>query len=418
MENNHKKRRILYLLDTFPKTSSETFVLSEISELIRLGNDVFIVASSRDKIKHDVDNYDISKNIFYTHIIRNTVLKALTFSIRFVIDLFHRPAWVINIAREIYKTHISYKNMTNSYLALRKVIRAKRNGLEINVIHVPFPILKHIETAAFLSKQLKCPFTVTFRAMDIYKNAYKKNRRYRFELARKAGQIITISNYNKEFIEEKIKPVKEIEIIHSAIDIQKFKPYKHVEEPRIITIGRFVEKKGIEYLLKAFGILSARDITFSAVIIGEGEFESQYRSLIKQYNIADRVTIKSPMAQENVIEELKTSMIFVLPCIIAKDEDRDILPNVLKEAMSMEIPVITSNISGIGELIEHNVNGVLVPQKDIDALVDAMSKLLSDRDIRIKLGKNAREMIKKHFNIQNEVKKLNEIFARMALNNG
>lgn len=404
-------KTVLYLLETFPQILSETFILSEINELKALGNEIYIVAFYKGIATYKEHfRYDILDKVFYTCYYKNRLLKVITVIGKLLKDIIVKPRWTISILQKIVRANYNFRFKIHTYLTMRNVF-----SLKIDIIHLPFADLKFMHTARFISQEIGCYYSIVFRAVDIHRiippnDLVKKN-----EIALDASRVITISQYNKEVLKQKIRLRHEILAIHSAIDPQEFAPYEAVETPRIITIARFVEKKGIEYLLDAYRILTLKQVDYNAVIIGEGKLETRYRELIKNYNIKDKVTIKPSMPQDKIIEELKLSMMFVLPCVIAQDGDRDILPNVLKEAMAMETPVITSDISGIGELIEHNKTGIIVPQKDSQSIVDSIINLLTNKELRKKIGRNARKKIIKDFNIENETKKLYDIFDSLML---
>ena len=116
------------------------------------------------------------------------------------------------------------------------------------------------------------------------------------------------------------------------------------------------------------------------------------------------------MNQEQIRDYLDNATVFVLPCVIAKNGSRDILANSIKEAMSMEVPVITSKISGIEELIEHKTDGILVFPKDSNAIADAVCEVFDNPEFRQKMGKTGRIKIENSFNVEKEANKMNKIF--------
>jgi len=123
------------------------------------------------------------------------------------------------------------------------------------------------------------------------------------------------------------------------------------------------------------------------------------------------------IALNDFINVLTLFTLFNLPCIVEKGSNRDILPNVLKEAMSMQIPVITSKVSGIEELVENNVNGILVPQKNPLAIADAIEKMLNSPNLMRKIGRAGKQKVIKEFNIKKETKKLEKMFREIVSSN-
>ncbi|MBL7051309.1 glycosyltransferase family 4 protein [Candidatus Woesearchaeota archaeon] len=228
-----------------------------------------------------------------------------------------------------------------------------------------------------------------------------------------SSKIITISEYNQKYL-KKILGIKKVPIVHDAINTELFKPSIKKSSNKIITIGRFVEQKGMDFLIEACNILNKNKVSYNCVIIGDGPLKKQYVEKIKKYEIPN-IVFKGSLNSKEVKSELASSSVFVLPCIIASDGDRDILPNVLKEAMAMEIPIVTSNICGIKELVENGVSGLLVPTKNSEAVANAIRKILENPDFGRKLGFAGRLKIKKNYDIEKESKKLQTIFQEGCL---
>jgi glycosyltransferase involved in cell wall biosynthesis len=259
------------------------------------------------------------------------------------------------------------------------------------------------------------PYTLSFRAHDIYKNNVQCEIQKRIEIIQGASHIITISSYNKNTLKTNLSINKDIDIIHGCINTDFFKPIKESKSHRsIITICRLDEQKGLIYLLEACHILNRRNIEYECTIIGEGPEKKRYEKCIDELKIPN-INFLDFIIQDDICKHLNRSAVFVLPCVVSSDGRRDILANVLKEAMAMELPVITSNISGIEELVDDGINGILVPPKNPEAIAEAIIKLFSNCDLRIKMGEEARKKIKRDFNVKNEVRKLENVFSKVVV---
>lgn len=400
--------KILYLLSIFPKISSEAFIVNEIIELKRLGHHIKISSYSEDqrKIHANIIKYNlIQDTIHYKKYSRGTA-KILDFITKLFFDFIKRP---LNTSKMIFysiKYHRDIWILSDSYLEARQILSS-----EFDLIYVPFPHLGYLSQAFLLSKISKKPFVLTFRALDLYE---KNELEDKIKLVKEAAKVNTISIYNKTNVIQKFGIKDDIAIIHSSINIDEFKPTHAEKRRKIIFIGRFVEKKGIKYLVEACHILKNKKLAFECLLSGSGPLRADYERLIEEHDLGKYITIKEPLSQEEVKQELSDSMVFVLPCIIAEDGDRDILANVLKEAMAMELAVVTSHICGIEELIENGKNGILLSPKDPQAIADAVERLFADEGAREKLGKAGREKIETDFNVQIEAKKLQRIFEEAA----
>jgi len=407
------KMRILYLLNTFPRISSETVIVNEIVELIKLGHEIKILAHDKEwgKIHEKVIQYNLPQNTIYTYVkeYKRGTEKALDFIIKAFSDLIKNPFKTVILLFWAVKNYENIWHLFDSYLGSKKILNS-----EFDVVYTPFAYLNCLFHAFYISKILKKPFVVTFRAVDIYEKFTKKQLKSKIKLVKKSAGIITISTYNETNIVEKFGIKNKIEIVHSSTDIDYFKPTGDKKKRKIVSICRFIEKKGIKYLIKACNILKNKGVNFECLLIGDGPLKNEYKELMERYKLKEHINIKGFLVMEEIKKELSDSMVFVLPCIIAKNGDRDILPNVLKEAMAMEIPVITSDICGIEELIENKKNGILVPPKNPRAIADAIEKLFAEKELREELGKAAREKIKNDFNVKKEAKKLEGIFSQVV----
>jgi len=334
--------KILYIVNEFPKLS-ETFILNEIIELTKLGHKIKILANTQkeNKIHDDVLKYNLLKNTIYSSSkYKRGTEKATGFIKNLTLDLLKSPASTIKVLSSLYKTQNNIWTALDSYLGIRQLKNQK-----IDIINVTFSSPENIDKAFFISLILNKPFILTFRANDIYKKPNTKELKKRIKIINKAAKIITISKYNRKYLKNQIGIKKSIEIVHSSINTNIFKSTKKGKKNKIITIGRAVEKKGISYLIKACKILKEKKRNFQCTIIGEGPLQEEYKKLIKRFKLENEVKLKGSLTQAQVKKELEESTIFALPCIIEKNNDRDILANVIKEAMAMEIPVITSKIS-------------------------------------------------------------------------
>jgi len=147
-------------------------------------------------------------------------------------------------------------------------------------------------------------------------------------------------------------------------------------------------------------------------IAGDGPMKNSLQTLIKQEGLLSCVHLIGGVTNEECKTLLQECTIAVLPCVVAIDGDRDVCPLTLQEAMAMEIPVVSTHVGSIPELIDDGVNGILVPEKNEEALANAIIKLIETPELRRKMGKNGREKILKEFNIKTQVDQLLLIWNR------
>jgi glycosyltransferase involved in cell wall biosynthesis len=174
------------------------------------------------------------------------------------------------------------------------------------------------------------------------------------------------------------------------------------------------EKKGFPYLIRACRILKDHGYQFQCRIIGWGELESELKALIAELDISDCVALSGKMIQDEVILLYQAASVFVLPCLVTDDGDRDGIPNVLMEAMVSRVPVISTGISGITELVEHMMNGIVVAERDAGGIADAMETLLLQPQLRQRLGENGRTKVLGQFALEASARRVHDLLLQGA----
>ena len=403
--------RILYVCDKLI-----TFILNEIIELEKMDNDVYILAARNDGwvlshvIKPILINNDLSNKTFHrVRSYKNRKEKFLYLIGKLTYDFYMHPVMTIRACVNMLRIYSNLKIGTEDYLDVRRLF-----GLRFDVIHSPFSTPQIMDKVYFLSKLFNTPFTLSFRAHDIYQDNILGEIKERINIIQEASRIITISNYNRLYLKNILGIGRDIEVVHGSINVDFFRPKEERKSKRsIISVCRIDEQKGLIYLIKACQLLNERKINYECTIIGEGLEKRKLEKLINELQIPN-INFINYLPQDEIREYLNRSAVFVLPCVIASDGTRDILANALKEAMAMQLPVITSNICGIEELVDDGINGILVPPEDPESIAEAIEKIFTHPDLIEKMGMEGRKTIEKDFNVKNEMKKLDSILRRTA----
>ena len=167
----------------------------------------------------------------------------------------------------------------------------------------------------------------------------------------------------------------------------------------IVTTGRLIEKKGIQYAIKAIATIIKKypNLKLKYTIIGEGPLKEQLATLISSLDLQNNIQLKGSLVQAQVFEILKEAHIFVLPSVQASDGNSEGIPNALKEAMAMGIPVVSTYHSGVPELIENEVKGYLVQEKNVNELANKIESLINNPDRAIEMGLMGHEKINDYF---------------------
>ena len=167
-----------------------------------------------------------------------------------------------------------------------------------------------------------------------------------------------------------------------------------------------VEKKGVETLLHAAALLQKRGVDFRLSITGGGKLENELCTTADQLGLAEIVDFPGPMVNEQVPLWLRSLDLFVLPCQQDSNGDMDGIPVVLMEAMASGIPVISTRISGVPELIAHGQDGLLVEPRSEAALANAITQLLSSDELRASFSRNGRLKVIREFDTEVNIRRL------------
>lgn len=258
------------------------------------------------------------------------------------------------------------------------------------------------------------PYSFTAHAKDIYLPELNPNGLLQTKLAT-AAFVATCTDANRQYLEQLYPNGASIHTIYHGLDTNLFAPRAASAAeatPVILSVGRFVEKKGFPYLVEACRLLRARGHHFRCRIVGQRDEQSALvQQLIEAGDLSDVIQIQGGVTQEELRQIYAEATLFALPCFVVDNGDRDGIPNVLAEAMATALPVVSTNISGIPEIVEHGVNGLLVPQKNAVVLADALEKLLLDPALRRQLGQAARTTITKVFDAWQTTVALRTLFS-------
>lgn len=230
----------------------------------------------------------------------------------------------------------------------------------------------------------------------------------------------TCTAYNHSFLSS-LKTNKPIHLIYHGITLSSFS-YERIfdltqngtdsHRPfQILTIARAVEKKGLDLLIKALSLLP-KDLSWHWTHIGDGILLKKYMKMVKKQGLSKHITFLGPLTQTEITPHLENADLFVLPCRIGKNGDRDGLPNVLMEALAMQIPVISTKISAVEELIEDGISGLLVEPDTILEIKEAIIKLISDPQLRKTFALQGEVRVRSHFACEKGVSYLSHLFLK------
>lgn len=280
-------------------------------------------------------------------------------------------------------------------LALAQVIHTR--GLRH--LHAHFGTVA-TTTSRLAAKMAGITYSFTAHAKDIFHESVDENV-LRKKLA-DAAAVVTVSDYNLKYLKDKYgDAASKVVHINNGLPLDEF-AYSEPDqrEPLIFAVGRLVEKKGFAVLIQACGELKSRGRKFRCEIAGGGVLSNTLSSLVSELGLDEHVSLLGPLPQGQVREKLHQAAVLAAPCVVAADQDRDGLPTILLEAMAMGTPCISTDVTGIPEILKDGHTGLSVAQNDASALATACERLLDDAELRIQLAVNARALIEKQFDIR------------------
>jgi glycosyltransferase involved in cell wall biosynthesis len=406
--------KIGYLLDKFPSVTL-TFVLNEITGLIDAGHSVELISlrqPDNDEIVHDqYTKYGLDKKIYYLSsgkYEKSTIIIVLLKSLKELftknMDKFVERAKLILLC---YNKELGFEMSLKNFLWSLEISRII-NEQDIRHIHLHFAS-SLVELAYVIHKFIGTTYTFTTHANDIFVDTNPSIEKW----ADSSKRVVAVSEFNKKYINSNFNiNLDKVSLITYGIYLEKIEPTKkYLREPfKIVSISRLVEKKGYNYLIEACKLLKDSNVNILCEIRGEGPQRSVLERMITDNGLQEEVIIGGFIKHEDVFEFIRSGSIFVLPCVRAENNDMDGIPNVLMEAMALEIPTLSTDITGIPELIDNGIDGIIVPQNDSRSLAKAILKVRNDAEFAEKIRKNGREKIRKKFNVEKNVKLLYETF--------
>ena len=261
----------------------------------------------------------------------------------------------------------------------------------------------------------KSSYSITTHAKDLYQDNRIGSLGLRNKLSL-ARFVVANSNYSAAGLRAVFNgeaPTK-IFTIYNSVDLTAFpRRLSEPSEPLILSVGRLVEKKGFADLIKACRLLKDWGVNFNCEIVGSGPLAASLSDSVANLGLEKTVKLRGQKPHQELGRHYVKAMVFALPCVVADNGDRDILPNVLKEAMAVGVPVVTTRLEGIEELVTHQETGLLTHPGDIVGLAKSLQRLLADAELRRRLAVQARQLIEERFNLQTNFARLRQLLSEM-----
>ncbi|MCV3241476.1 glycosyltransferase family 4 protein [Mesorhizobium sp. ZC-5] len=407
-----ERRKIVVVLKGYPRLS-ETFIAQELLGLERAGMELVLVALRRptDGKRHPVHD-EIKANVHYLpEYLHDEPFRVARSLFAVLPRSSFWPAlrsFAADLRRDPTRNRIRRFGQ-----ALVLAAEWPENGewLHAHFAHTPASVTRY----ASLLRRL--PWTCSAHAKDIWTSQD-------WDLADKLSSVrwmVTCTRTGYEHLKSLAKDTSRVQLSYHGLDLARFGSFDSARAPRdgsteadpvrVLSVGRAVEKKGYDLLLKALALLPP-DLNWRFEHIGGGEQLARLKALADGLGIASRISWKGALAQEDVLEHYRQSDIFALACRIATDGDRDGLPNVLVEAASQKLACISTDVSGVPELLTDEENGMVVAPENPQALAQALERAMRDPALRKRLGDAAEQRVRGHFDHNSSIGQLKALFEQ------
>lgn len=398
--------RVAYVIGTYPLLTT-TFIDREVRLLRAWGDAVDIVSLRRPSSPQSPEQVDLAASTTYARPV--SPLRLLR---RHVYFLARRPRPYLGTLRTL---------ITSPGLSLNDRLRtAGHFGLGVSVagqlreaggctrLHAHF--IDRAATVAYVaSKLLAVPYSVTAHASDIYVSPILLRTK-----VTGADFVATCTEYNQIHLRQAVpEAAGKITLAYHGLELDHYDPTtrRASSTPTLLAVGQLREKKGLLHLLTACRELVDRGLDVRCEIVGEGPQRSELERRVHDLGLDEIVVLRGALPHEAVIDAFRRAWLFVLPCVISGDGDRDGIPNVILEAMAMGLPVVSTCCSGIPEVVGHATTGLLVSPGDPGALADALDAVIHDPTGAARMGAEGRAVVLERFDAVGNVRTLRDQFA-------
>ena len=270
----------------------------------------------------------------------------------------------------------------------------------IGHIHAHFAGLA-ARTAYWLQRYYGIGYSFTAHANDIFSPADPALPVQLDELIRRAKFVVTVSDFSAAQLRARFPwATRKIHRVYNGIDTTAFPLARPARNPpRIVSVGRYIEKKGFADLIAACAVLRDRNVAFDCRIVGEGPLDAELTATIERLDLRARVELTGPKPLSEIAALLQTARVFALPCVEEADGGMDNLPTVIAEAMAAGLPVVSTTLAGVPEMVADGKTGLLVPPRSPDHLADALARLLTRPALAWWYGRRGRIQARRLFDV-------------------
>ena len=410
--------KIAFIIQHFPSLS-QTFILNQITGLIDLGHKVDIFAFDAEinsKIPEDVRKYNLPEHTSYRNQIFESMQNSYIFrfqnALKGIIKFMPTRSESIIKSLNIFK----YGRKAASLSLLMQILPFLEKG-PYDIFHCHFGPLGNY--GIFLKEvgAIQGKLITTIHGFDITRQLRKKGGQLYKELFEKGDLFLPISRKWKEELIRQGCPEEKIIVHRMGIDIEKFNFIKRGITKNgnisLLSVARLVEKKGVQYAIRAVAKIVKQFPGLEYKIAGDGPLRKDLQILIKDLNLNKHVRLLGWREHYEIADLMDQADILLAPSITGDDGDQEGIPVVLMEAFARGLPVISSYHSGIPELVKNGISGFLVPERDVNALEKKIKCLIVEHTLREKMALAGRKIVEEYYNITKLNSQLEKVYKRL-----
>jgi glycosyltransferase involved in cell wall biosynthesis len=396
--------KVAYIVSLFPKIS-ETFILREILALKARGVDVLIVSlkSRREAIVHP-EASDLSAATI-------DAPSADRAAAALMLRLWRQPIVTLTMIARVTLSHALHPTMLVKALPLLAAAAYLGDELKKRGVHrVHAHWATYPSLVAWAIRRFEgIPYSITAHAHDIF----LPNPLLAAKIE-ESGFTVTISGFNRDHIAGRCGPraAAKIRVVHCGVPLEQFRLRDAPPSgpPRLVSVGRMVEYKGFPTLLKAVATLRGRGRDVRLDVIGDGPLEGMIRDVVRDLKLDGSVRLMGARTQEEVRSALVGATSCVLACERGRNGEMDGIPVVLMEAMALGVPVVSTSLSGIPEIVEDGRTGLLAAPGNPGSLAAAVDRVIQDPALASRLAAAGRLKVEAEFDVARSAETLHALF--------
>lgn len=398
--------RLSYIIGTYP-VLTETFIDREVETLLARGVDLEIVSIRRPGATLSTSQRALSRRVRYLlpASVTRLLLAHLAAAVRRPRTYLRTFAWLMTRPHSAGRWRTALHFGTGVYAAW--TLRDRRG------VHIHAHFVDRAATVALVaSRLLETTYSVTAHAREIYVQPVLLRERIS-----QAAFAVTCTEYNRRHLANLLGSDVSSRVmrLYHGLDLTALVDARETETRTaaygLLAVAQLKEKKGLRYLIEACRLLADRGRTLTCEIVGDGPLRGDLEKLVRDLGLEGTVMLSGARPFPEVLQSYRRASAFVLPCIVASDGDRDGIPNAILEAMVAGLPVVSTSVSGIPEVVRDGDTGLLVAEADAVAIADAVERLLEDPHLSIMLGQRGHALVRREFDLDRNVDRLLAQFA-------